>query len=663
MPEVAKSGRVAPPWLKRWFAVGVAVVICLAGTASLPAQAATIDRYRVELAAWIPQEGVDGPQPSKACFGYIGQMASYNGNNHVGFDGEYKVLVSYDFTYDGSRWADVATEVTYGPTYAYDAICRYSGHVTKDGGVKATSGGVQLWTSTKNPLVVGAPAIDAKLDVSFRSRDEMVLVHRTDRFPSHGFRVWKNGRIIGTAVDYDASCVNVRGLVGAANVGKGLSTSANPVTHDLDLRVPNQSYFGPCGKTPPPRFSFPALSSVPTPRPGNASPVAAFTYSRLNGPGNQVRLDGSGTRDPDGTISSYQWSSNGKSLGVGKTPVVSMGSRTTSAPVTLKVTDNAGASASVTRTLSLGNRAPTLSGVNPAPGSTYPNIRPTLSAAASDPDADSLQYSYRLTGNGADLSSGWVSGTWQIPPHSLDPGLGYSWTVTVRDGRGGVASRTSSLRIAALPTAKRLVPLSTAAGYWQVASDGGVFSYGAAPFYGSLPGLGIKVNNVIGMARTPDDRGYWLAAADGGVFAFGDAGFYGSVGGKPLNAPVVGMAPTPSGKGYWLAAADGGVFAFGDAGFYGSVGGKPLNAPVVDIQMTPSGKGYWLAAADGGVFAFGDAKFYGSMAGKPLNGRITSISPTPTASGYWLNGCDGGVFAFGDAPFYGSNPVYGCRGT
>jgi hypothetical protein len=30
---------------------------------------------------------------------------------------------------------------------------------------------------------------------------------------------------------------------------------------------------------------------------------------------------------------------------------------------------------------------------------------------------------------------------------------------------------------------------------------------------------------VVGMARTPDDDGYWEVAADGGIFSFGDAVF------------------------------------------------------------------------------------------------------------------------------------------
>jgi hypothetical protein len=85
----------------------------------------------------------------------------------------------------------------------------------------------------------------------------------------------------------------------------------------------------------------------------------------------------------------------------------------------------------------------------------------------------------------------------------------------------------------------------------------------------------------VGIQSTPDGLGYWLVASDGGVFTFGDAGFYGSQGGKPLDKPVVGIQSTPDGLGYWLVASDGGIFTFGDAGFFGSEGGKPLDAPVV----------------------------------------------------------------------------------
>ena len=78
------------------------------------------------------------------------------------------------------------------------------------------------------------------------------------------------------------------------------------------------------------------------------------------------------------------------------------------------------------------------------------------------------------------------------------------------------------------------------------------------------------------MAATPDGGGYWLVASDGGIFTFGDAGFYGSTGGHPPQpARSSAWRPTPDGGGYWLVASDGGIFTFGDAAFYGSTGGHP----------------------------------------------------------------------------------------
>jgi len=188
-------------------------------------------------------------------------------------------------------------------------------------------------------------------------------------------------------------------------------------------------------------------------------------------------------------------------------------------------------------------------------------------------------------------------------------------------------------------------------GLWLVSSDGGVFAFGSAVFYGSTGALRLD-QPIVGMVPTPDGRGYWLVASDGGVFAFGDAGFYGSMGGAPLNRPIVGIASSPDGKGYWLVASDGGVFSFGSAAFEGSTGEQPLNAPIV--AMAAASSGYWLVAADGGVFAFGQAPFAGSLGGQSLDAPIVGMASAPGGDGYWLAGADGGVFAFGDAVFHGS---------
>jgi hypothetical protein len=74
-------------------------------------------------------------------------------------------------------------------------------------------------------------------------------------------------------------------------------------------------------------------------------------------------------------------------------------------------------------------------------------------------------------------------------------------------------------------------------------------------------------------------------ASDGGIFSYGDATFYGSHGGSALNQPIVGMASTPTGKGYWMVASDGGIFSYGDATFYGSHGGSALNQPIVGMAV------------------------------------------------------------------------------
>ena len=190
-------------------------------------------------------------------------------------------------------------------------------------------------------------------------------------------------------------------------------------------------------------------------------------------------------------------------------------------------------------------------------------------------------------------------------------------------------------------------------GYWMVASDGGIFSYGGAKFFGSTGAIKLNMP-IVGMAATPSGNGYWLVASDGGIFSFGDAHFYGSTGAMKLNKPIVGMAATPAGNGYWLVASDGGIFAFGDAGFYGSTGNIKLNKPITGMTPSGSGHGYRMVATDGGIFSFGDAAFFGSTGGQTLAKPISGMAPTPSGKGYWIVGSDGKIFPFGDAAVLGS---------
>ncbi len=213
-----------------------------------------------------------------------------------------------------------------------------------------------------------------------------------------------------------------------------------------------------------------------------------------------------------------------------------------------------------------------------------------------------------------------------------------------------------------IPAAPVVGMAATGGGYWLVASDGGVFAFGDAGFHGSTANLHLN-QPIVGMAASPDGLGYWLVASDGGVFAFGDAQFYGSTASLRLNKPIVGMTSDIA-LGYWLVASDGGVFNFGDAQFHGSTGSLRLNQPMVGMAFATNlgggshgpgdFAGYWLVAADGGIFSFGNAIFHGSTGNLQLNRPIVGMATSPDGQGYWLVASDGGVFAFGDAGFHGS---------
>jgi lipoprotein-anchoring transpeptidase ErfK/SrfK len=140
---------------------------------------------------------------------------------------------------------------------------------------------------------------------------------------------------------------------------------------------------------------------------------------------------------------------------------------------------------------------------------------------------------------------------------------------------------------------------------------------------------------VVGMASTPSGNGYWLVASDGGIFTFGDAHFYGSTGAMRLNAAVVGMARDGSGHGYWLAGSDGGVFTFGDAHFRGSAAGQvPADRHVVQLVGMPDGNGYRMLALrnlpDVGLMSLGAS-----------GASVVDVQNRLVSMGYWLPAVNG----------------------
>jgi len=201
-----------------------------------------------------------------------------------------------------------------------------------------------------------------------------------------------------------------------------------------------------------------------------------------------------------------------------------------------------------------------------------------------------------------------------------------------------------------------IVPTASDTGYFLVGSDGGVFAFNA-PFANSLPGIGVHVNDIVGIVPTLNDQGYFLVGRDGGVFSF-NAPFENSLPGIGIYVnDITGIAATADDNGYWLVGSDGSVYAFGDAHSYGN---GPAGA--VGITVTHDGGGYWIVGANGAVTAFGDAGKFGDL---PSIGvtvhNIMGIVVSPDSQGYNLIGSDGGTFSFGDATYDGSLPGLGVR--
>ena len=155
---------------------------------------------------------------------------------------------------------------------------------------------------------------------------------------------------------------------------------------------------------------------------------------------------------------------------------------------------------------------------------------------------------------------------------------------------------------------------------------------------------------IVGMAATPDGGGYWLVASDGGIFSFGDAASSAAPAACTSTGPSWGWRRRPSGNGYWLVASDGGIFSYGDAtlAFHGSMGGQPLNRPIVGMAADAATGGYWEVASDGGIFSF-DAPFWGPPGTSASTRRSSAWRPIGTARAIASWPPTAGIFSYNAA--------------
>lgn len=201
----------------------------------------------------------------------------------------------------------------------------------------------------------------------------------------------------------------------------------------------------------------------------------------------------------------------------------------------------------------------------------------------------------------------------------------------------GALALTFPLLVAA-PTGAVAVATSSRAAVAPLHPD--VKAFGDAAFAGST-NEGTFNQPIVGIAGTKSGHGYWEVASDGGVFTFGDATYRGSLGGQGIT-DVVGFSPTPSGNGYWILRKGGGTYScavqyggcpdrsstsvagpsvenFGDArrlpepAFVSVASGRPVydydfsGNPVVAIVANPLAQGYFILRSSPGTFGVAGA--------------------------------------------------------
>jgi PKD repeat protein len=182
----------------------------------------------------------------------------------------------------------------------------------------------------------------------------------------------------------------------------------------------------------------------------NQPPVAAFTSSCAD---LTCSFNSSGSGDPDGTITSRSWNFGDGGSSSDGNPSHSYGSAATY-NVTLTVTDNRGASSSVTHQVS-----PTAPNQNPtaAFNSSCTDLNCAFdSSASSDPDGS-------ITSRSWDFGDG-GSATSVTPNHSYVSAGNYDVRLTVTDNRGGTNSVTHQVTATAPnqpPTAAFTAPACT----------------------------------------------------------------------------------------------------------------------------------------------------------------------------------------------------------
>jgi len=178
---------------------------------------------------------------------------------------------------------------------------------------------------------------------------------------------------------------------------------------------------------------------------GNILPIAAFVATPSSGPVPlRVAFDASGSADPDGSISAYDWAFGDGSTGAGVTASHTYG---TAGTYTAKLTviDSRGGTASTTQVIQVaagGSNASPIAAFYASPDSGTAPLTVTFNASASsDPDGSITSYAWAF-GDGSTGAGVTVS-------HTYSTVGTYTASLTVTDNGGSTSKATRTISVAA----------------------------------------------------------------------------------------------------------------------------------------------------------------------------------------------------------------------
>jgi PKD repeat protein len=242
----------------------------------------------------------------------------------------------------------------------------------------------------------------------------------------------------GTAWDYDNQKLTYDLFRDGASTGVTTAINSNfwtlPTKTMTDTAVPAGTHTyqvriaDPFGNT----LWSPNSNSVTVTTGTNAAPTASFTATPN---GLSVSVNGSASTDPDGTIQTYAWNFGDSTTATGQSASHTYAVSGTY-NITLTVTDNAGASNSATKAVTVaGNAAPTASFTTTVNGLSVA----VNGSASSDRDGTIASYAWTFGDGGA--------ATGATAAHTYAASGTYNVTLTVTDNAGATGRATQSVKV------------------------------------------------------------------------------------------------------------------------------------------------------------------------------------------------------------------------